>query len=323
MDSNATPVWEPVVWALIYTTQFERLLDDALADRRAKALILEPLHGLSPEQEHEALRRALESRSSLREILPVGPHTDDDLRDFTRRVFEHMEARRPWPQLPFITLAQPLWPDFEDCHVIARIRMSSGRVTERIRSHFSHLDHRGKALYWLLLRLNSGDEVALVEPWWPGSEHVAVLMRPESGRDPRDVLAAFLHVTGFILDEVDDLTEGVNPLSRGGAGSGWLEYTMRRATVSATPGSVSYEVFLRSRLYCQAGERPGVVAVGPAGEGLVPAFTSPEALARHTGGGNFFSTIGRDLLDLLPDGYGVLVDPGTEYAAVFDREGPR
>lgn len=319
--TSAPESWQRVLWALLYSVQYEQRLTDALARSRALALILEPVHGFSPEEEHAALGAALESAAPLSEILPPPPETpraEEELRDFAERVRRHMDELRPWPDLPFVTRLGPLW---EDSAVIGRVRMGHMEVTERIRRHFQRPETGDDAPARLLLRLSSGDEVALVER----GGRVDVLTRPESGRAPEDVLAAFLFTTGLTPGEVQDLTGGANPASTGGARTGWLAYMLRREVSLDGPGTVPFRVFLRTRLYCQATGSPGVVAVGR----LVPAFTMPEALAGYAAGKGetepprYFSATGRDLLDLVPEGYGVLVDPGTGYATAFDRDGPR
>jgi hypothetical protein len=321
-----------VLSILFYSVQYQSAFDDALALFRARALILEPIHGLTPEEEYEAVAASLGNDSPLADLIPSPlpvPHSEQEFRDFARRVLDHMDALRPWPELPFLSVAEGPWQDYADSPVIARIRMNEMRVTERIHRHLSQVNGDERLRHWLTLRLNSGDEVALAEPWWPGSEDVAVLSRRDADRAPETVLEAFLHVTGFTLDDLDDLTDGVDPLSRGGAGTGWLAYTLRRDRTSGGAGQAAFQAFQRARLYCEATDKPGVVAVGPPGKGLVPAFTSPEALSDYVTakGGDleprFFSTVGADLLGLLPDGYAVLVDPGQEYAAAFDRHGPR
>ncbi|MEV4838068.1 SseB family protein [Nonomuraea sp. NPDC049486] len=327
--------WRRVVWSLLYTVQFKPVWDDDLVRWRAGGLVLEPFGGFTREEEYEALQEALDSGERLLDLLPDPPvpHDEQDIRDFLRRVLEHMDLLRPWPELPFLVMRHDPSPDLGDFRAIARLHLDGQEAAHRLHGAFYGFAGGGS---WQPMRLNSGDEVALVEPWWQGSRDVAVLARPSPGRAPEDVLAAFLHVTGFVPEEIDDLTDGLNAASRGGAGSGWLAYLLRLENSIATlageePVRVSrstYEAFLRTRLYCQATESPGVVAVGPPGAGLVPAFTLPEALAAFAAAGKdeteprFFSATGRDLLDLIPEGYGVLVDPGTAYATAFAAGGP-
>ncbi|MFI6708022.1 SseB family protein [Nonomuraea sp. NPDC050478] len=327
--------WRRVVWSLLYTVQFKPVLDDDLVEWRARGLVLEPFSGFGREELYESLQEALSSEEPLLDLMPDPPvpRSEHDVRDFLRRVLERMESLRPWPELPFLVMRGDAWPDLGDCREIARLHLDEHQVGDRLHAIFHRSDGGG---LWLPLRLNSGDEVALVERRRRDRRDVAVLARPRPGRAPEDVLAAFLHVTGFVPEEIDDLTDGLNAASRGGAGSGWLAYLLRlensiAALAGEEPvrvGRSTYEAFLRTRLYCQATESPGVVAVGPPGAGLVPAFTLPEALAAFAAAGKdeteprFFSATGKDLLDLIPEGYGVLVDPGTAYATAFAAGGP-
>ena len=72
---------------------------------------------------------------------------------------------------------------------------------------------------------------------------------------------------------------------------------------------------------------PGLVAVGEPGTGYVLVFTSLDELARRAGECDWLRTIGDDLLALVPDGYGVLVDAAGEHPLVLParalRRGPR
>lgn len=63
------------------------------------------------------------------------------------------------------------------------------------------------------------------------------------------------------------------------------------------------------------------MAVGEAGAGLVPVFSSLEELARYVvarpggqeAGCAWFSTTGSDPLGLLPDGYDLVLDPASDH----------
>ncbi|MER7133670.1 SseB family protein [Streptosporangium saharense] len=83
------------------------------------------------------------------------------------------------------------------------------------------------------------------------------------------------------------------------------------------------EAFASTRFYCRAAERPGTLALGEPGAGVVPVFTSLDGLTAYvTARGEaqdarWFSTLGADLLTLLPSGYGLLIDPGTGHATVL------
>ena len=58
---------------------------------------------------------------------------------------------------------------------------------------------------------------------------------------------------------------------------------------------------------------PGLVAVGQPGAGHVLVFTSLDEMARRVGECDWLRTTGDDLLSLVPDGYGVVVDAAGDH----------
>ncbi len=58
---------------------------------------------------------------------------------------------------------------------------------------------------------------------------------------------------------------------------------------------------------------PGLVAVGEPGAGHVLAFTSLDEMARRAGECDWLRTTGDDLLALVPDGYGLVVDVAGDH----------
>ena len=69
-----------------------------------------------------------------------------------------------------------------------------------------------------------------------------------------------------------------------------------------------YEAFLGARFWCEAGDSPGVEALGSPGAGVVPVFTSEAELAQARGAVRWLSTTGADLLDLVPGDHQLVVD---------------
>jgi hypothetical protein len=70
-----------------------------------------------------------------------------------------------------------------------------------------------------------------------------------------------------------------------------------------------HRAILSATLFLQARDRPGLIACGLPPDGLVPVWTSEASLARSLGATTWLSTSGADLLDLLPPGYDLLLDP--------------
>lgn len=201
------PRWRRVVWNLVYTLMYERALDDDVVSHRAHALLVEPFHGFSPEEEYAAISGVLASDADLAGLPPTPQHSEGQLRDFLARVRDRMDTERPWPQLPFVTRDDSEWSAFAEGRVIARIESGEADVRRQLRRHFGSVAGADGDRKVLILRLRSGDEVALTTPWWQDDkEHVAVIQHPDSVRSAGDVLEAFRDATGYGPDEITDLT---------------------------------------------------------------------------------------------------------------------
>jgi hypothetical protein len=75
--------------------------------------------------------------------------------------------------------------------------------------------------------------------------------------------------------------------------------------------------FARATVFCVHSELPGFMAIGEAGSGYVPFYTSPQTLADAEGNSPWFSARAVDLIRLVPDGYGVVVDWGSDTQVVL------
>ena len=72
------------------------------------------------------------------------------------------------------------------------------------------------------------------------------------------------------------------------------------------------DAFGAATLYCFLADEPGFMAVGEPGAGFIPMYSSEEALTAAEGPSAWFAAKGRGLLQLVPEGYGVVLDPGTD-----------
>lgn len=94
----------------------------------------------------------------------------------------------------------------------------------------------------------------------------------------------------------------------------------------ATPAEL-HAAFESASLYVQRvpgrDGGPAVAALGPLGAGFVPMFTSLDALAAAVSECDWASAPGRDLLSLVPAGYGVALDPGSSHAALLPADAIR
>ncbi|MGH3427820.1 MAG: hypothetical protein ACRDQZ_09685 [Mycobacteriales bacterium] len=196
---------------LLYTGKFEKL-DDALAERRARALIEEPLGELTIEEEYQAIVEALGSDATLTRVIElpewIKGHTEQEFRDFLQRLLNQLDAKRPWLEPAHRELSFRGWSDYHYARVVGRIKLpylaASGSATSRTNYGFRHVNEGDHKRNVLILRLRSGDEVALAGPWWPNSKDVALLSR-DPQRTPQQIVGALIDATRFTPEEIEPI----------------------------------------------------------------------------------------------------------------------
>jgi hypothetical protein len=93
-----------------------------------------------------------------------------------------------------------------------------------------------------------------------------------------------------------------------------LAVTARRCLAGSAGVDELHRAFLKATVFLQAGDRPGLMAFGVPPDGLVPVWTAEAELAGSVGASAWFSTIGADLLGLVPAGYDLVLDPDSDAA---------
>ncbi|MFI1467009.1 SseB family protein [Streptomyces wuyuanensis] len=92
-----------------------------------------------------------------------------------------------------------------------------------------------------------------------------------------------------------------------------------------TTGSLSAEdfqqVFATSKVYCPRGDNPGFLALHNTQQPVIPMFSSLKELRRYAGKeSKYFVITGAEVIDLLPTGYGFVLDMEGEHRMVFDAK---
>jgi hypothetical protein len=92
-----------------------------------------------------------------------------------------------------------------------------------------------------------------------------------------------------------------------------------------TTGSMAAEdfqaIFATSKVYCPRGENPGFLALHDTQQPVIPMFTSLKELRRYAGKeSKYFVITGAEVLDLLPTGYGFVLDIDGQHRMVFDAK---
>lgn len=90
-----------------------------------------------------------------------------------------------------------------------------------------------------------------------------------------------------------------------------------------TTGSLSAEdfqqIFATAKVYCPRGDNPGFLALHNTQQPVIPMFTTLKELRRYAGKeSKYFVITGAEVIDLLPTGYGFVLDMEGDHRMVFD-----
>ncbi|MET8577681.1 SseB family protein [Streptomyces sp. NPDC005012] len=98
-----------------------------------------------------------------------------------------------------------------------------------------------------------------------------------------------------------------------------LADAVRAFTTGAMAAEDFHQVFATSKVYCPRGDNPGFLALHNTQQPVIPMFTSLKELRRYAGKeSKYFVITGSEVLDLLPSGYGFVLDMEGEHRMVFD-----
>lgn len=155
-------------------------LDDELALRHARALLVEPLMGLTAEQEYSGLVEALSSTAALSTWWGDPRYEqairEADFRAHLRRVVERLDAMRPWPT-PLFRVADPrLWKDYIEPRLVGLLRLRVPKIEDRIRHPLVPITTGEIQHQVAVLDLRSGHQVAVVGQWWPDDPRSAAVL---------------------------------------------------------------------------------------------------------------------------------------------------
>ncbi|MHC8562554.1 SseB family protein [Streptomyces albidoflavus] len=100
-----------------------------------------------------------------------------------------------------------------------------------------------------------------------------------------------------------------------------LAEAVRAFTTGAMGGEDFQQVFATSKVYCPRGDNPGFLALHNTQQPVIPMFTSLKELRRYAGkDSKYFVITGAEVIDLLPTGYGFVLDMEGEHRMVFDAK---
>jgi len=100
-----------------------------------------------------------------------------------------------------------------------------------------------------------------------------------------------------------------------------LPDAVRAFTTGAMAAEDFQQVFATSKVYCPRGDNPGFLALHNTQQPVIPMFTSLKELRRYAGKeSKYFVITGAEVIDLLPTGYGFVIDMEGKHRMVFDAK---
>ena len=185
--------WRGYVNQMTHGTDLRHRVGDNLVARLADELIRQRYFNHPVENYYQAAIAGLESGES---VTLTEDQDEQVVRDLLARLVRALDERRPWPEPPFTSLDTSEWSNLRDAPVIGRIPMKERDVQTRLHRVFSENLPDGNEGRVLILRLRTGQIVALLSPISFGTSGIDLLAHT----NPESTLAAFRDLTGVSVE---------------------------------------------------------------------------------------------------------------------------
>lgn len=193
-------LWRGPINQILYGAQQGRLDDETVA-RTVQAMVEYTVFGNGPAAYLSAIEEALRSDETLVEGLPVRV-PEADFRDFLSRIRERLVASQPWPEPRFRKLSVSQWSEFGLARPIARIDDTVQGVSNRLPEIFDQVTVGDDRLPVLILRLRTGEDVALIGSTDSKARTVTLLQRHR--HDPGETIEHFTEFTGLPAEPLSE-----------------------------------------------------------------------------------------------------------------------
>jgi hypothetical protein len=193
MQGDGDNVWRGTVNQLTYGIAGlgrRDPVDDARVARTVDDMLHQRTFAGQPEDYYPATVDALASGRQL----AYDSEDEELVRDFLTRLVAELDARRPWPVLPFTRVTPQQWPALSQARPIGLIPLSHHDVRGRLRHLFDKVTLEGQSVDVLTLRLRTGEMVALRAG--PSYTEPGVTLLAQT-TDPAATIAAFREATGL------------------------------------------------------------------------------------------------------------------------------
>ena len=191
--------WRTPVNQLLYSLTYSKSIDDDTVNFNAESAVQFTTLTLGPGVYYSAINQALSSDEPL-DVIPLLPQFDQpQIADFLRAVAGQLDRMRPWPEPAVRPLDTTAWAGLADAIKVAELDASLVEVTDALQQGFAPVAGAGSRDQVMILRLRSGETVALSGAYGVGNK-VSLLVEPSAIHT--DVIAHFIALTGFPAEKV-------------------------------------------------------------------------------------------------------------------------
>jgi hypothetical protein len=194
-----TSDWQGAINQLLYGLTFTRQITDEVVVGFADAAVDYTVLGLGPEVYYWAIQEALASGEDLVGANQLPQFDRAEVTGYLRALAARLDELRPWPEPNFRRLDASNWSAFETAVPIAQLDSSILGLRTILRKPFESVGDSQPGLYVLMLRLRTGETVALQGTYDRGDR---VTLVADATTHPADVIEHFIAATGFPADKV-------------------------------------------------------------------------------------------------------------------------
>jgi hypothetical protein len=193
-----------LLYGLIYT---EHITEDTVRWNADDAVHYQTL-GLGPAAYYDAIAKALDSGEELDGLQQLPQFGQTQVAEFLRAVAHRLDSLRPWPEPKIIQITDPAaWTEFGRAVPIAQLNSSILEVSNILRKGFTPVTDTQPRQHVLILRLASGETVALRGTYGPAD---ALTLLTDTPEDPAQVIEHFIVATGLPAHTIEAISPGTS-----------------------------------------------------------------------------------------------------------------
>lgn len=196
--------WRTPVNQLLHGLMYEQEITEEMVRWTADAAVKYTSLSLGPAVYYEAIQEALSTGEQLDGLQQLPQFDQVRVAQFLRAVADQLDASRPWAAPKFEPINDPgaAWKSFGPATPIARLDLTPIDITNSLRTVFRPITEVEPRLQLLMVKLNTGETVAIQGTYRPGDEMTLLC---EAAFRPDEVIEHFTAATGIPRSKIQPM----------------------------------------------------------------------------------------------------------------------